>query len=241
MRARTQTGGGGGAAFGGGGRAQAGSGGGANLNWDASWDVKARITEIGWTAEFRIPLRTLRYGPPPQVWGLNFSRNIRRKREQVYWSPVAQQYNLNRLSSAGELRGLEPQDAAQFHDHAVRHRLGEPQFHAGRQDRDRDGDIGFDAKFGVTPSLNLDVTYNTDFAQVEVDEQQINLTRFNLVFPEKRPFFLENAGLFSVGKAGRRRSVLQPAHRHQRRRDRSCRSGAVLASAARPAASTSGC
>ena len=65
-----------------------------------------------------------------------------------------------------------------------------------------DSDVGIDAKFGVTPSLNLDVTYNTDFAQVEVDEQQINLTRFNLFFPEKRQFFLENAGTFAFGKSG---------------------------------------
>ena len=68
------------------------------------------------------------------------------------------------------------------------------------RERDLDGDVGVDAKFGVTPSLNLDLTYNTDFAQVEVDEQQINLTRFNLFFPEKRPFFLENAGNFAHGK-----------------------------------------
>ena len=73
--------------------------------------------------------------------------------------------------------------------------------------------IGVDAKFGITPSLNLDLTYNTDFAQVEVDTQQINLTRFNLRFPEKRPFFLENSGLFTVGKEERARSVLQPPHR----------------------------
>src|SRR6185436_3948425 len=96
----------GGAAFGSGGRAQAGSGGGTNLNWDASWDVKARVTEVGWSAEFRIPLRTLRYGPAPQSWGLNFARNIRRKRELTYWSAVPQQYTLNRLSLAGELSGL---------------------------------------------------------------------------------------------------------------------------------------
>ena len=80
-----------------------------------------------------------------------------------------------------------------------------------------DGNIGFDTKFGVTPSLNLDVTYRTDFAQVEVDEQQINLTRFNLVFPEKRPFFLENAGLFSVGRPAKS-IFFQPAHRDHRRR-----------------------
>jgi hypothetical protein len=194
-------GGGGGAAFGGGGRAQTGSGGGSNVNWDASWDVKAQITDIGWTAEFQIPLRSLRYGPPPQAWGLNFSRNIRRKREQTYWASVPRQYTLNRLSLAGELRGL---------DLAAPRNFTITPYITGSANRDfgsrpkttNDGNIGFDTKFGVTPSMNLDVTYRTDFAQVEVDEQQINLTRFNIVFPEKRPFFLENAGLFSVGRQG---------------------------------------
>ena len=84
---------------------------------------------------------------------------------------------------------------------------------------DDDSDCGVDAKIGVTSSLNLDLTYNTDFAQVEVDEQQINLTRFNLLFPEKRPFFLENRGLFAVGQARRGRPVLQPPDRHHRRRE----------------------
>ena len=88
------------------GRTSGGSGGGVNVNWDGAWDVKSLITETGWTAEFAIPLRTLRYGPPPQVWGLNFTRNIQRKRETVYWSPVSRIYNLTRLSSAGELRDL---------------------------------------------------------------------------------------------------------------------------------------
>ena len=192
---------GGGAAFGGGGRAQSGSGGGTNLNWDATWEVKASVNEVGWSAEFRIPLRSLRYGPSPQSWGLNFSRNIRRKREEAYWSPVPRQYTLNRLSLAGELTGLNLRTPRNFT--FTPYVTGSAnRDYAPRAPRDWSGNVGFDTKFGVTPSLNLDVTYRTDFAQVEVDEQQINLTRFNLVFPEKRPFFLENAGLFSVGRSG---------------------------------------
>jgi hypothetical protein len=139
------------------------------------------------------------------VWGLNFSRNIRRKRELVYWSPVSRVYNIHRLSSGGELHGLELETPRNFKftpyilGTALRdYRAVQP----GEKVRTKyDKDAGFDVKFGLTPSLNLDVTYNTDFAQVEVDEQQINLTRFNLFFPEKRPFFLENAGLFAVGRA----------------------------------------
>ena len=193
-------GGGGGAAFGGG-RNQAGSGGGTNVNWDARWDVQARITDQGWVAEFRIPLRTFRYAPPPQLWGVNFSRNVRRSREVSYWSPVERQYGISRLSSAGELDGLQLRTPRNFQVTPYAISSANREFTPGAE-TDIDADFGFDSKFGITPSLNLDLTYNTDFAQVEVDEQQINLTRFNLVFPEKRPFFLENAGLFSVGSRG---------------------------------------
>jgi uncharacterized protein DUF5916/cellulose/xylan binding protein with CBM9 domain len=184
-----------------GGGGAGGSGAGVNANWDASWEVKTRVTDIGWTAEFAIPLRTLRYGPPPQVWGINFTRNIQRKREEVYWSPVSRIYTLARLSSAGELRGLDvpaPRDLK-----VMPYAIGSAnRSFASNGPTDYSQDWGADAKFGVTSSTTLDLTYNTDFAQVEVDEQQINLTRFNLLFPEKRPFFLENRGLFAVGKNG---------------------------------------
>ena len=190
---------------GGGGRGttQVGSGSGFNKNWDASWTVRTSINELGWMAEFEIPLRSLRYGDKPQTWGINFQRNIRRKREQVFWAPIERIYNLYRLSSAGELQGLELETPRNFKltpyvvASAVRNFANVEETEA-----DFDADGGFDLKFGVTPSLNLDVTYNTDFAQVEVDEQVINLTRFNVRFPEKRPFFLENAGLFAAGKSG---------------------------------------
>jgi hypothetical protein len=151
-------------------------------SWDGSWDVKTSVTEAGWSAEFRIPLRTLRYGPAPQTWGVNFFRNIQRHRERAYWAPLARIYALGRLSSAGELRGLNLETPRNFKllpylvSSANRN-------YAARTDARLDGDFGFDAKFGVTPSLNLDATYNTDFAQVEVDTQQINLTRFNRVSP----------------------------------------------------------
>jgi len=166
--------------------------------WDASWDVKTQIDDDGWTAEFRIPLRTLRYGPPPQSWGVNFMRNIQRERERTYWAPLPRQFTLSRLSSAGDLAGLQlvaPRNIKLF-PYAVT--SANRNFTPGSA-TDVTRDIGLDAKVGVTGSLNLDLTLNTDFAQVEVDNQQINLTRFNIRFPEKRPFFLENAGLFTVG------------------------------------------
>ena len=193
---------GGGGGGGGGGpqmRARTGSGGGFNVNWDASWTVATQVTDEGWSAEFAIPLRTLRYGSSPQTWGINFHRNIRRKREEDYWSPVARIYDLYRLSSAGELHGLELRSPRNFK--VTPYALSA----AGRDyavevEAQTNTDFGVDAKVGITPSLNVDLTYNTDFAQVEVDDQQINLSRFNLFFPEKRPFFLENAGNFSMGQ-----------------------------------------
>ena len=183
------------------GRQQAQAGTAMNVDWNASWEVKTRVSEIGWTAEFRIPLRTLRYASAPQVWGLNFSRNIYHKREQVYWAPLQRIYTLTRLVSAGELRGLGLPATHNFQ--VTPYLVGSANRNfAASSATNRDGDWGLDSKIGVTPSLNLDLTYNTDFAQVEADDQQINLSRFNLIFPEKRPFFLENRGLFAVGKNG---------------------------------------
>ncbi len=189
--------------LGGGGGNAGGAGGGVNANWDGSWTVKTHVTETGWSAEFAIPLRTLRYGPPPQVWGLNFSRAIERKREFVYWSPVSRIYTITRLSSAGELRGLDVPAPRDFKLMPYAISSANRNFaNAGQTAYEKLGDWGIDGKIGLTSSTTLDLTYNTDFAQVEVDEQQINLTRFNLLFPEKRPFFLENRGLFAVGRPG---------------------------------------
>jgi Domain of unknown function (DUF5916)/Carbohydrate family 9 binding domain-like len=181
---------------------QSGSGGaGFNVNWDADWTVRAQITERGWEAEFAIPLRTLRYNPGQErTWGVNAMRNIRRKNEQVFLSPVPRGYNLYRVSVAGKLHGLNlparrdvrliPYAAASLTDDKTL-----------RTDTvNRSGDVGLDFKWGVRADLTLDLTVNTDFAQVEADEQQVNLTRFPLFFAEKRPFFLENAQLFQLGQ-----------------------------------------
>ena len=184
------------------GRAQRGSGGGFNLNWDASWEVRTKIGDFGWSAEFAIPFRTLRYRQAvTQTWGINYQRNIRRRKESAYWAPLPRQYNLYRVSQAGQLSGLEI--PSQRNLKLVPYVLGgADQFTPGQENVEWQKNFGLDAKFGVTPNLNLDLTYNTDFAQVEADQQQINLNRFNLFFPEKRPFFLENAGTFSVGNSG---------------------------------------
>ena len=178
---------------------QVGSGGGLNLNWDGSWRVRSRVGDFGWSAEFAIPFRTLRYpGGDAQTWGLNFQRTIRRRNETAYWAPLPRQFTLVRLSQAGTLEGLAI--PAQRNLKVTPFTVGSALHEGVTTGRTRgDGDFGVDAKYSLTPSLTLDATWNTDFAQVEVDEQQINLNRFNLFYPEKRPFFLENAGLFSVG------------------------------------------
>ncbi|HET7292203.1 MAG TPA: DUF5916 domain-containing protein [Vicinamibacteria bacterium] len=176
--------------------------GGFNLNWDGSWRVKTRVGEFGWSAEFAIPFRTLRYaGGNPQTWGLNLERTIRRRNETAYWAPLSRQYTLFRISSAGALDGLRVPHRRLLQ--AVPYVLAEgSRNYAASGALESHGDAGGEVKFGATPSLTLDLTMNTDFAQVEADEQQINLDRFNLFYPEKRPFFLENAGFFAVGSPG---------------------------------------
>ena len=172
-----------------------------NINWDASWEVKTAIGDYGWSAEFAIPFKTLRFSSKrDQTWGINFQRTIARKNEQVFWSPIPRQFSLNRLILAGNISGINvPSNRnIKFMPYALglSNNIKEDITSA----KEQDSDYGFDAKIGITSSLNLDLTYNTDFAQVEADEQQINLDRFSLFFPEKRSFFLENAGLFSAGE-----------------------------------------
>ena len=179
-----------------------GSGSGFNINWDGAWQVRSRIGDFGWSAEFAIPFRTLRYpSSASQTWGINFQRNIRRRNERAFWAPIPRQFNLYRVSMAGSVTGIETP--------ALRNFLITPYALANAVasgvkpvDTEMDYDFGGDIKYSLTPSLTLDATVNTDFAQVEVDDQQVNLDRFSLFFPEKRPFFLENAGFFSVGNPG---------------------------------------
>jgi hypothetical protein len=170
-----------------------------NTSWDAVWTVATKRDAAGWTAEIRIPFKTLRFERgADRIWGVNFSRRIRRKNEVDYWSPVPRVYNLYRAGLGGTLAGLP--DASQGRNLRLKpwvaanatRGLGGDTFDTGQH-------IGLDAKYGVTPSLTLDVTVKPDFAQAEVDEQQVNLTQFSLFFPEKREFFLENSGMFYFG------------------------------------------
>ncbi|MBI2822996.1 MAG: carbohydrate binding family 9 domain-containing protein [Acidobacteria bacterium] len=170
-----------------------------NVNWDVTWKVQSRRTERGWEAEIEIPLKSLRFkeAEGPQAWGLNIMRNVRRKNEQSFWAPVPQAYNIYRVSMAGDLEGLEIHPPRNLK--AIPYILGGPQKDYSISKTDFRNEAGLDVKYGLTSTMTLDVTVNTDFAQVEVDDEQINLTRFDLFFPEKRAFFLENAGTFAFG------------------------------------------
>jgi len=169
-----------------------------NANWDGIWDVAARIGDDGWYAEIEIPFKTLKFGPDElQTWGINFQRRLRRLNENSYWSPLRRIHQLSRVSMAGTvegLQGLTPGANIRVKPYALAN------FNKIAQlDVDQDYDAGFDVKYGVTSGLTWDFTVNTDFSQVEADEQQVNLTRFSLFFPEKRDFFLENSGVFQFG------------------------------------------
>ena len=178
-----------------------------NVDWRGVWEVAARRTPEGWSAEFAIPFRSLRF---PEVsdepWGFNVYRTIRRKNEEVLWSSWSRSNEgFTRVSRAGHIHGLSDLPRAGLNVELKPYVLGGTVGELDsfdRLDTDAEIEIGLDAKYEVRPGLVLDATINTDFAQVEVDDQQVNLTRFSLFFPEKRDFFLENAGIFEMGQRG---------------------------------------
>ncbi|MGH7566619.1 MAG: DUF5916 domain-containing protein, partial [Gemmatimonadota bacterium] len=176
-----------------------------NVDWDGVWDVAARRTADGWTAEFEIPFWTLKFHDDPRTWGFNFARVIKRRTEESLWASYGRDNGgLFKIARAGELHGLTGLDrSADFQ--LKPYALGEGRRADHEVDPFDEGlelKFGGDAKWGLDENWTLDLTANTDFAQVEADVEQINLTRFNLFFPEKRDFFLENAGIFEFGSSG---------------------------------------
>ncbi len=173
-----------------------------NINWDGVWKVSSAIHQKGWSAEIEIPLVTLRFNErTTEGWGVNFLRNIRRKNEESSWVPLPRNLNLYKISIAGELKGLEGLKKGlnlQVKTFITVDNIGQ-RGEGGKLSSVNAIDGGVDLKYGLTSNLTLDITVNTDFSQVEVDDQQINLTRFSLYFPEKRDFFLENAAILSIG------------------------------------------
>ena len=176
-----------------------------NPDWNPVWDVRTGRFDGGWTVEMEIPFQSLRFRPgPDQVWGIQLGRDIRSNFEEAYLTavPISAGPGQFRLSVAGTLVGLEvPADSRTFEikPYAIGS-LNTDRTVVPPISNDGDGNGGVDVKYGLTENLTADFTFNTDFAQVEVDEQQINLTRFSLFFPEKREFFLESQGIFDFGR-----------------------------------------
>ncbi|MBN1291098.1 MAG: carbohydrate binding family 9 domain-containing protein [Candidatus Latescibacteria bacterium] len=172
-----------------------------NEDWNGIWDVAARITDKGWQAEIVIPFLSLRFPKTEtQVWGINFHRIIRRKNEEVLWTSWRRDDGPLQLSKAGKLTGLKQVKRgkqAEFVPYLLSGVEKEK-----NQDMDDTFKYGLDVKYPVTSDLTLDFTANTDFAQVESDQEQINLTRFSLQYPEKRNFFLEGAEIFDFTQGG---------------------------------------
>jgi hypothetical protein len=182
-----------------------------NSDWNTVWEAKTGRFAQGWTVEMAFPFKSLRYKPgASQIWGINFRRLVRWKNEKSHLAPIPVAYRRNgliKLSFAATVVGIEPPERSlnlelkPYTAAGLRTDLDADEPYTN----DFDGDIGFDAKYGVTRSMTFDFTYNTDFAQVEIDEQQVNLTRFSLFFPEKREFFLEGQGIFNFGGRESRR------------------------------------
>ena len=176
-----------------------------NRDWNTVWNVRTGRFEGGWTVEMAIPFKSIRYRPGrTQTWGINFRRVVRGKNEWSYLTPIDPAFGFQgmiKVSQAATLVGIEPPSRTinlevkpyVRSDLRTDRTLEEP------VENDVNADVGFDVKYGLTRGLIADFTYNTDFAEVEADEQQINLTRFNLFFPEKREFFLEGQGIFAFG------------------------------------------
>jgi len=172
---------------------------GSNLNkdWDGIWDVAVRRHDEGWTAEIRIPFRTLQFDPAQTTWGFNVQRTLRVENEEILWAGFKRNQGLFRPRYAGEIRGIQAQtsglglDVTPFGLASGTRTWSE----SGSAD-DTVLDAGGDLSYAFTPGLRTAFTVNTDFAEVEVDQRRVNLTRFPLFFPEKRDFFLESADLF---------------------------------------------
>ncbi len=179
------------------------NGGSSNQFWNGVWDVRTQITNEGWFAEIKIPFYTLKYRPgeEEQIWGINFERNIRRNRQQARWKGWQRNYNISDVSQAGLLKGLKNLRDKRF--------IEIKPYGLGGLENNSDGteavgNIGGDINALLSPTYRLNLTFNTDFAQVEADRQQINLTRFPLFFPELREFFLEGEDFFDFGFGGNR-------------------------------------
>jgi len=174
-----------------------GNGAAVNRSWDGIWNARASRDERGWSAEIEIPFNTINFQADASSWGINFQRTIRRKIEETLWSGWARNQGLTYMPAAGRLQGLDSLRQGLGLDlvpYVVGNSSAAPGRGAGASVET--GSIGGDIAYNLTPGLRANMSINTDFAETEVDQRQVNLTRFPLFFPEKRAFFLEGASLF---------------------------------------------
>jgi hypothetical protein len=173
-----------------------------NRAWDGIWLARVNRHDQGWTAEIEIPFRILNFDPQVEAWGVNFQRTVRRKNEESLWAGWGRNQGLLNLTAAGRIEGIG--DVSQGYGLDVKpYVIGTYQNGATPDPGTRptyDGDAGIDFFYNVTPQLKGNFTVNTDFAQTEIDDRQVNLTRFPLFFPEKRDFFLDGAGNFDFSR-----------------------------------------
>ena len=177
------------------------AGGTVNRQWDGIWIARVARSDTGWTAEIELPFRTLNFDPHGTAWGINFQRTVRRTNEESIWTGSARNQGLLRMTNAGRVTGLTgiSQGAGlDLKPHAVAAVASAPG--RGRPATIGERDAGIDIFYSLTPGLRANVTVNTDFAETEVDQRQVNLTRFPLFFPEKREFFLEGSGFFDFAR-----------------------------------------
>jgi hypothetical protein len=172
-----------------------------NLNkaWDGIWDVRTSINEEGWIVEVQIPFRSLDFNPETTTWGINFQRTIRRSNEEILWAGWRRNQGLFRPQNAGILSGLEDlNQGLGLEVTPFTTASGNRTWLNGQNpENDYTADVGFDVSYNITPSLRTSLTINTDFAETEVDQRRVNLSRFDISFPEQRDFFLEGASIFS--------------------------------------------
>ena len=174
------------------------NGGSISLDWDCKWETKTKHYKDKWVTEMRIPFKSIRYPKDSQHWNANFSRLDLKSNEKSAWAPVPRQFPTASLAYTGVMKFNEPLPKSKTQFSFIPYIYGgvSKDYKAGTAAEYRK-DFGFDAKIGFSSSMNLDLTYNPDFSQVEVDEQIVNFDRFELFFPEKRQFFLENSDLFA--------------------------------------------
>ena len=177
---------------------------GTNFSWDGIWTSKATITQEGWFVEMAVPFKTLSFDPEGTVWGFNMSRRIRRKNESIRWTGWKDEIKSHNAVEAGDITGLAGMRQGlglELSPYAV------GRFGSGGSEGDSfGGDAGANIRYRVTPSFSATLSYNTDFAETEVDQRVVNFSRFPLFFPEKRDFFLEDSGIYDFGPGTRRKS-----------------------------------